>query len=76
MPAPDPARLPLRVWRTVGAAHTVTVGRVGEAWFVEHTQMAGWHGQVCDSEQVARILADRERAAVPGRSWIELAAVE
>lgn len=72
MPRQGPARRPEWAWQTIGAGHIVTIGRIGTGWYVEHAQVEGWRGQVCDSEQIARILADRERATVPGRSWLEL----
>ena len=72
METPDPARRPVIAWRTIGAAHTVTMGRIGTSWYVEHTGAPpSWHAMMCDSHATARILADRERATVPGRAWLE-----
>lgn len=71
MPRQGPARRPELEWQTVGTGHIVTIGRIGADWYVEHAQVDGWRGETCESEQVARFLADRERATVPGRSWLE-----
>ncbi|MBB6039997.1 hypothetical protein [Phytomonospora endophytica] len=51
MPAPDPARggRCARGGRSVRRT-PVTVGRIGRDWYVEHTQIRGWHGQICDTE--------------------------
>ena len=74
LPTPPAERRPVRSWQTIGGGHTVTIGRLHGAWYVEH-QSLDWHGLVCDSEQLARVLADRARATVPGRTWIEFEAI-
>lgn len=51
-------------------------GDVSGAGHDDLGSITGWHGQVCADKQVALVLADRERATVPGRSWLELRPLE
>lgn len=68
---PDPARRPVRAWRTVDGEHLVTLGRLRGHWYVEH-RARSWRAHLFHDPRHAEITADLVRASIPGHAWIEL----